>query len=80
MKNTRNIGLAKPEKDTYDLLTLVVIRLGSKEYSGEKGDEGYDLLHFLNAVMYPHREDFIETLSDYIDFPITRNYGRRRRT
>ena len=22
----------------------------------------------MNAVMYPHREDFMETISDYIDF------------
>lgn len=66
--NTKNIGISTVEKETYDLMTLVIIKLGDREYNGEKGDEGFDLLHFLNAVMYPHREDFIETVSDYIDF------------
>ncbi len=50
------------------MLTLVVIRLGKKEYNGEKKDEGYDLLRFLNTIMYPHRDDFMEVVSDYIDF------------
>ena len=46
----------------------MVIRLGKKEYNGEKKDEGYDLLRFLNTIMYPHRDDFMEVVSDYIDF------------
>ena len=66
--NTKNIGNTTVKKETYDLMTLVIIKLGHREYHGEKGDEGFDLLHFLNAVMYPHREDFIEELSNYIDF------------
>ena len=49
-------------------MTLVIIRLGKKEYNGEKKDEGYDLLRFLNTIMYPHRDDFMEVVSDYIDF------------
>ena len=68
MLNTRNIGVSTVGKETYDLMTLAVIKLGDREYHGEKGDEGFDLLHFLNTIMYPHREDFIEELSEYIDF------------
>lgn len=49
-------------------MTLVVIKLGSKVYNGKKEDEGYDLLRFLNAIMYPHRGSFMGTISDYIDF------------
>ena len=49
-------------------LQLVIIKLGDEVYNGEKGDEGFELLHFLNAIMYPHREDFIEKISDYIVF------------
>ena len=68
MTNTKNIGNCITKKEDYDLLTLVVIRLGKKEYNGEKKDEGYDLLRFLNTIMYPHRDDFMEVVSDYIDF------------
>lgn len=49
-------------------LTLILIRLGDIEYNREKDSEGYDLLRFLNAIMYPHRENFMETIADYIDF------------
>lgn len=31
-------------------------------------DEGYRLLRFLNAIMYPHEEDFMDTISEYINF------------
>ncbi len=68
MTNTKNIGNCITKKEDYDLLTLVIIRLGKKEYNGEKKDEGYDLLRFLNTIMYPHRDDFMEVVSDYIDF------------
>ena len=66
--NTKNVGGSTVDKENYDLMTLVIIKLGNKEYNGEKGHEGFDLLHFLNAIMYPHGEDFIGTISDYIDF------------
>ncbi|MCH5339749.1 MAG: hypothetical protein J1E03_13280, partial [Acetatifactor sp.] len=68
VSNTKNIGGTAMEKGKYDLMTLAVIKLGDTVYNGEKGDEGFELLHFLNTIMYPHREDFIEELSDYIDF------------
>ena len=44
MTNIKNIGTCITKKEDYDLLTLVIIRLGKKEYNGEKKDEGYDLL------------------------------------
>jgi len=66
--NTKNIGNCVTKKEDYDLLTLVIIRLGKKEYNGKEKDEGYDLLRFLNTIMYPHGDDFMEVVSDYIDF------------
>lgn len=69
--NTQNTSLKEAPKENYDLMTLVVIKLGNIVYNGEKGEENYDLLHFLNTVMYPHKADFIETVSEYIDFSET---------
>ncbi|MCM1222601.1 MAG: hypothetical protein NC548_49870 [Lachnospiraceae bacterium] len=67
--NTKNIGTQNgAAKENFDLMTLVVIKLGDKVYNGKEGDEGYGLLRFLNAVMYPHRADFMDTISEYIDF------------
>ena len=66
--NTKNIGINTLPKGNYDLMTLVVIKLGNRVYNGKKEDEGYDLLRFLNTIMYPHRDDFMATMSDYIDF------------
>lgn len=66
--NTKNIGTKALAKENYDLMTLVVIKLGNRVYNGKKEDEGYDLLRFLNAIMYPHRGSFMHTVSDYIDF------------
>lgn len=66
--NTKNIGGVMPVKEDYDLLNLVVIRLGDRVYNGEKDSEGYRLLRFLNAIMYPHEAGFMDTISEYIDF------------
>ncbi len=66
--NTKNTGSAATTKENYDLMTLVVIKLGSRVYNGEKGDEGYELMRFLNAIMYPRQSDFMDTVSEYIDF------------
>lgn len=44
---------------------MVIIRLGNEVY---KDSEGYRLLRFLNLLMYPHKDDFMESISDYIDF------------
>ena len=66
--NTHNIGSCAPMRDNYDLMTLVVIRLGEKVYNGDEEDEGYELFDFLNLMMYPHNKDFIKNMSKYIDF------------
>ncbi|HBA49317.1 MAG TPA: hypothetical protein DCZ91_16295 [Lachnospiraceae bacterium] len=66
--NTRNIGNCTVDKKDYDLIKLVIIRLGDKVYNGDEGSEGYRLLRFLNAIMYPHEEGFMDTISEYIDF------------
>lgn len=68
MANTKNTGIRSVAKENYDLLTLIVIKLGSIVYDGRRGDEGYELLRFLNTVMYPHKENFMKTVSEYIDF------------
>ena len=65
MANTKNIGDCTVIKENYDLLELVVIRMGDNVYNGEKGSEGYELLRFLNAIMYPHRDDFMEGDKSY---------------
>lgn len=68
MVNLKNIGNNAVAKENYDLLKLVVIKLGDRVYNGNAGDEGFEILRFLNALMYPHREDFMDTMSEYIDF------------
>ncbi|MDE7319346.1 MAG: hypothetical protein K2N46_06415 [Lachnospiraceae bacterium] len=66
--NTKETSQNPVARENYDLLTLVVIKLGDKVYNGKKEDEGYELLRFLNTIMYPHKEDFMDTVSEYIDF------------
>ena len=68
MANTKNYGNCNPKKEKYDLLNLVVIRLGDSVYNGVKEDEGYNVLRFLHTIMYPHKEDFLATVKEYIDF------------
>jgi len=68
MVNTKNTAPNAVARENYDLMTLVVIKLGNEVYNGDKEDEGYDLLRFLNAIMYPHKEDFMDTVSEYIDY------------
>ncbi len=68
MVNTKNTASNAVARENYDLMTLVVIKLGNEVYNGDKEDEGYDLLRFLNAIMYPHKEDFMDTVSEYIDY------------
>ena len=38
------------------------------KYRGKEENEGHRLLRFLNAVMYPHSVEFMDTISEYIDF------------
>ena len=68
MTNTKNTGPQSAGKEAYDLMTLVVIKLGDEVYNGDTKDEGYDLFRFLNAIMYPHKENFMDIISEYIDF------------
>jgi hypothetical protein len=66
--NTKNIGNCHPKREDYDLMTLVLIRLGNKEYNGSRDDEGHDLFDFLNLIMYPHDGNFMCNVGRYIDF------------
>ena len=68
MTNTKNTAYTAVSKENYDLMTLVVIKLGDEVYNGDKEDDGYDLFRFLNAIMYPHKEDFMSTVTEYIDY------------
>ena len=68
MANVKNIGENRAPKENFDLMKLVVIKLGKAVYNGGREDEGYELFRFLNAIMYPHRDDFMEIMSEYIDF------------
>ncbi|MDE6388015.1 MAG: Rpn family recombination-promoting nuclease/putative transposase [Lachnospiraceae bacterium] len=73
MVNTKNIGQyvsdeSIEENQNCDLLELVIIRLGDAVYHGKEEDEGFGLLRFLNAIMYPHQHNFMETISEYIDY------------
>lgn len=64
MENYKNTGNCQPETKDYDLLHLVIIRLGDKDYSTAETD----ILDFLTALFYPHRADFKKTIGKYIDF------------
>lgn len=68
ISNKKNYGNCAPKKEKYDLLNLVVIRLGDLVYNGVKEDMGYDVFKFLHTIMYPHKEDFLDTVKEYIDF------------
>ena len=49
-------------------MTLIVIKLGDEVYNGDKEEEGYVLFRFLNLIMYPHKDDFMANMSEYIDY------------
>ncbi len=66
--NTKDTSSVKAPRESYDLMTLVVIKLGDKVYNGDREEEGYDLFRFLNTIMYPHEKNFMEKVSEYIDF------------
>ena len=68
VSSTKDTSTFRTVKEDYDLMTLVVIKLGDIVYNGKKEDEGYELLHFLNLIMYPHKENFMEETAAYIDF------------
>lgn len=64
MSNTRNVGDCCPNAEDYDLLTLVIIRLGSDQYDKNAND----LFHFLTLLFYPQKPDFMEQMGNYINF------------
>lgn len=68
MTNTKSSGHYTGKKENYDLMTLVVIKLGNKVYNGKKEEEWYNLFRFLNIIMYPHGADTVKAVSEYIDF------------
>lgn len=68
ISNSYSTGSCTPDKKNYDLMTLIVIRLGDKVYNGDETDEEYEIFDFLNLIMYPHNKDFIKNMSRYIDF------------
>ena len=49
-------------------MILIVIKLGNTVYNGDEENEEYKLLRFLNTIMYLHKDDFMGTVSEYIDF------------
>ena len=62
--NHKNVGKCRPKEADYDLLTLVIIRLGDKDYhSIEK-----NVLDFLTIIFHPHQKGFGKKLSRYISF------------
>ena len=62
IKNT-NIGNVKVSEEDYDLMTMIVIRLGHSDIN-----EGTELIQFLNSIFFPQEEGAFETISNYIDF------------
>ena len=64
MENSKNIGKCVPKNVDYDLLHLVIIRLGASEYPGME----FDLFRFLTALFYPHKPGFRKVIENYIDF------------
>ncbi len=61
--NTQNIGNYIPKKKNYDLLHMVIIRLGNKDYKEKQG-----IFEFLNALFYPENKNSYEKLNEYVDF------------
>lgn len=57
-------GRSSTKKADYDLMHLVIIRLGSPDYSGEEDD----IFRFLTTLFYPRKPDFRETIDRYLDF------------
>lgn len=64
IENYKNTGKCYPQKEHYDLLHLIIIRLGDENYSSVK----QDLIEFLTALFYPHKTNFKDTIGKYIDF------------
>lgn len=63
ISNFKNIGSCNPRKDDYELLQLIVIRLGDKNYQSK----GEDVLEFLAGIFYPHGKGFRKKIAKYIE-------------
>lgn len=63
MQNSENLGESILRKEDYDLLTLIIIRLGSPQCPTKD-----DLMEFLSAIFDPQKKDFLDTIQKYIDF------------
>ena len=59
--NCRNIGRCIPNEENYDLMELVIIRLGEPEEECTQ-----DVIEFLNLLFYPHKSDFKRKISRFI--------------
>lgn len=58
-----------PERERYSISFYKMVNTGNMgHYVPDEEDEGFGLLRFLNAVMYPHQDGFMDTISEYIDF------------
>lgn len=64
MVNHKNVGTCRPKEEDYDLMTLVIIRLGDKDYFSDQKS----VLDFLTIIFQPHQRGFREKLSRYISF------------
>lgn len=62
--NSKNVGDCRPKKEDYDLMTLVIIRLGNRDYHSEEKS----ILDFLTVIFQPHQKGFRKKLSRYISF------------
>lgn len=65
--NFKNIGNCKPMKEDYDLLQLIIIRLGNRDYQSAQGN----VLEFLTSIFYPHKPGFRQKIAKYINVEST---------
>ena len=56
-------GNCRPKEENYDLMSLVIIRLGDENYRSEERS----ILDFLTMIFYPHKEGFRKKIARYID-------------
>lgn len=61
--NVKNIGHCITLEENYDLMEMIIIRLGEAD-----DVEMNSLIRFLNAIFLPRKADFMNTMKDYIDF------------
>lgn len=64
IKNDKNIGNCNPNEADYDLLEMIIIRLGTHIYSSDEKN----LFEFLSMILYPGGMNDKEKVEKYIDF------------